>query len=332
VSRAALAPPLVISAIIPTVGRPDTLRVCMSSVLRQTTPIAEVIVVHCGDDPETESVTADPRWRAAGLDCRYFRYPERNAAAQRNFAVERAKGEFLLLLDDDVELEPAWTTELFKPIWQDERVGATMGRMTNQRMEEPTLVWRLYRRMLPGDPRRFEPGRLIGAVMPNGFPSAGTTPVPAEWLGAGVTAIRRAAFLSVGGFAPYFCRSSPGEDLDLGYRLSRHWSVLYVPTACCIHHQHPSGRERAGDYQFESMRSRYAILLRAFGKSPAAALAHILYWVAFQSVSEMASLRKGLRVTLLSAWWGRLRGIVSCVLWRPPINHERPDLFPMSQR
>jgi glycosyltransferase involved in cell wall biosynthesis len=42
-----------ISAIIPTVGRPELLRLCLDSLAKQTVPIAEVVVVHCGDDSET---------------------------------------------------------------------------------------------------------------------------------------------------------------------------------------------------------------------------------------------------------------------------------------
>ena len=69
------------------------------------------------------------------------------------------------------------------------------------------------------------------------------TLIPCEWIRGGASALRRDAFESVGGFASFFKGSSPGEDLDLGYRLSRKWKVYYVPSAKCIHHQAPSGRE-----------------------------------------------------------------------------------------
>jgi GT2 family glycosyltransferase len=320
-----------ISAIIPTVGRPDKLRACLDSIARQSQPVAEVLVVHCGDDAETADVVGDPRWAAAGIRCHYFAYPERHAAAQRNFAIQRAAHDNLLLLDDDVELEPGWVAALFEPIWADPAVGATMGRLVNQPIARPTTWWRIYRHLVAGS-AGLAPGRLIGAAMPNGFPVSAVQPMPTEWIGGGVSAIRRRAFVSVGGFAPYFNGSSPGEDLDLGFRLSRHWKVLYVPAARCVHHEDRRGRGRDEDYQYQSIRSRYAIRLRAFGSSRAAALAHVMIWLVFQAVSELAAVRHGRLRGLGKVWTARLRAVKSCVRWIPPPAGGDRSLMPAHAR
>jgi len=307
-----------ISAIIATVGRPDLLRRCLQSLSKQTVRIAEVVVVHCGDDAETMVVTNDECWKESGMDVRYFHYPERNCAQQRNFAIELAKHENLLLIDDDVEVDPLWAEELFKPIWNDPAVGATMGSLINQPMATPTLFWRIYRILLHGRVKGFEPGRLVGAALPNGFPTTTDKPIPCEWIGGGASALRHEAFASVGGFASFFSGSSPGEDLDLGYRLSRSWKVYYVPSARCIHHQAPSGREEANQHQYLSMRSRFGILTITMGKNRYAALAHIGFWALVQCLSEIASLRRGvLRPDLPRAWSGRLRGFLSCISFQP---------------
>ena len=263
---------------------------------------------------ETLALTNDPRWREAGMDVRYYRYEERNCAQQRNFAVRHAKYDNLLLIDDDVEVEREWVEELFKPIWNDPKVGATMGRLINQPLATPTLFWRIYRILLYGRAAGFEPGRLIGAALPNGFPTTAQEPILCEWIGGGASALRREAFESVGGFASFFTGSSPGEDLDLGYRLSRKWKVLYVPSARCVHHQAPSGREEPDRQQYLSMRARFGILSTTMGKSRYAALAHIGLWALVQFLSEVASLRRGLlRPDLPRAWSGRMRGFLSCI-------------------
>ena len=301
---------MTISAIIATVGRPEMLRRCLDSLTKQTVPVSEVVVVHCGDDVETQKMAQDA-WPFA---VRYFHHPERNCARQRNFAIAHAKYLDLLLVDDDVEVDPHWVEELFKPIWADPTVGATMGRLVNQPMASPTFFWRLYRVLLHGRVKGFEPGKLIGAALPNGFPTTAEEPVPCEWIGGGASALRREAFESVGGFASFFTGSSPGEDLDLGYRLSREWKVLYVPAAKCVHHQAASGREQSDQHQYLSMRARFGILTITMGKSRYAALGHIGLWGAVQFLSELASLRHGLsRPDLPRAWAGRLRGFFSCV-------------------
>jgi len=300
-----------ISAIIATVGRPDMLRRCLDSLAKQTVRVSEVVVVHCGDDAETQTVCEDQCW---SFEVRYFHYPERNCARQRNFAIARAHHDYLLLLDDDIEIDAHWVEELFKPIWADPQIGATMGRLINQPLASPTFFWRVYRILLHGRVEGFEPGRLIGAALPNGFPTTLEEPVPCEWIGGGASALRREAFEGVGGFASFFTGSSPGEDLDLGYRLSRSWKVFYVPAAKCVHHQASSGREQSDQHQYLSMRARFGILTITMGKSRYRALGHIGLWALVQFLSELASLRHGLsRPDLPRAWSGRLRGFISCV-------------------
>jgi len=300
-----------VSAIIPTVGRPAMLRRCLDSLAKQTVRVSEVLVVHCGDDADTRELAAASGW---GFDVRYFHHAEKNCARQRNFGVAQARFDNLLLIDDDIEVDPQWVEELFKPIWSDPHAGATMGRLVNQPLLRPTFFWRLYRRLLHGRVKGFEPGKLIGAALPNGFPATLTTPVASEWIGGGVSALRREAFESVGGFASFFTGSSPGEDLDLGYRLSRRWQVLYVPSATCVHHQSSSGRESLDQHQYLSMRARFGILTLTMGKSRYAALGHVGFWAVVQGLSELASLRHGLvRPDLPRAWTGRLRGFLSCI-------------------
>jgi len=189
-----------------------------------------------------------------------------------------------------------------------------MGRLVNQSLATPTLFWRMYRTILYGRGKGFEPGRLIGAALPNGFPTNAVQPIACEWIGGGASALRREAFESAGGFASFFEGSSPGEDLDLGFRLSRTWKVYYVPSARCIHHQSPSGREASDRQQYLSMRSRFGILTITMGKKRHLALGHVALWALVQFLSEVASLRHGLlRPDLPRAWSGRLRGFLSCL-------------------
>ena len=307
-----------VSAIVPTLGRPPLLHQCLTSLSKQSVPVSEVVVVHCGDDAETQEVANDDRWVNAGMHVRYFHYAERNCAAQRNFAIEKASYNNLLLIDDDVEADERWVEELLKPIWSDSSVGATMGNIINQQLSSPTPFWKFYRVLLYGKEAGMTPGRLVGAALPNGFPKSATEPIPCEWIGGGASAVRRDAFLSVGGFAPFFTGSSPGEDLDLGYRLSRRWKVYYVPSATCIHHQSPERREQTDQHQYLSMRSRFGILTSTMSKGRPAALAHIALWAMVQGLSEIAALRKGsISSDLLKLWKGRTKGFISCLTWHP---------------
>ena len=313
-----LQKPEPISAIIATLGRPELLNLCLESLSRQTVPVTEVIVVHCGEDAGTETLVNDLRWRQLGMTARYFHYQERNCAKQRNFAVQQASYQNLLLVDDDIEVEPEWTAELFKPIWSDSEVAATMGNLVNQPMASPTFLWRVYRMLLHGRRKGLEPGRLVGAALPNGFPVNARDPIACEWIGGGASAVRREYFTSVGGFASFFAGSSPGEDLDLGYRLSRKLKTYYIPSARCVHHQAPSGREPTDHHQYLSMRCRFGILTATMRKRRIVALGHIGLWALVQGLSEIAQIRRGMpRSELVKAWLGRARGLLSCLRWVP---------------
>lgn len=92
-----------VSAVIPTRGRPELLACAVRSALRQTWRFLEVIVVLDGPDAETEAYLAslaDRRVRSVML-------PETlGGCAARNAGVRAARGEWIAFLDDDDEWTP----------------------------------------------------------------------------------------------------------------------------------------------------------------------------------------------------------------------------------
>jgi glycosyltransferase involved in cell wall biosynthesis len=92
-----------VSAVIPTRGRPELLACAIRSALRQTWRDLEVVVVLDGPDPATEAHLAsvgNPRVRAVIL-------PEpAGGCAARNAGVRAASGEWVAFLDDDDEWMP----------------------------------------------------------------------------------------------------------------------------------------------------------------------------------------------------------------------------------
>jgi GT2 family glycosyltransferase len=306
-----------IAVVIATVGRADALQVCLESLAIQTVRPAEIMIVHSGSDPETR-VVCEQDWTSRGLNVQYFAYPQKSAALQRDFAVRRTGQPLIMFADDDMEFEPDWIESLLRELMRAPDIGATMGRILNQTIAVPTPLWRLYRRLVASAPRALAPGAVVGAQVQIGFPEDATEPMPSEWVGGCITLLRKDAYLSVNGFAPHFRGSSPGEDVDLGYRISRRWKVIYVPSARCLHHQSPLGREDIGRHQYLSMRSRFNFCRASAGMGTVRSLWHITLWGIFQSASEFSQVRRGrLRRDFLAACWGRVRGLWSCIGWDP---------------
>lgn len=94
---------ILISTIIPTQNRPILLLRAVASVLAQTFPALEVIVVIDGPNPVTSqklSSIEDPRVRVIQLSV------GKGGARARNDGVSQARGEWIAFLDDDDEWLP----------------------------------------------------------------------------------------------------------------------------------------------------------------------------------------------------------------------------------
>jgi glycosyltransferase involved in cell wall biosynthesis len=91
-----------ISALIPTYNRRDFVQRAVRSILAQTVPVDEIIVV---DDGSTDG-TAEEVERAFGDRVRVVRQVNQGVAAARRRAILESKGEWVAFLDSDDEWTP----------------------------------------------------------------------------------------------------------------------------------------------------------------------------------------------------------------------------------
>lgn len=95
-----------VSVIIPTYKRPDTLDVSINSVLRQTYPNVEVIVVD-DNNPDTEGrrLTEEKMVQfSENPRVKYIKHEKnKNGSAARNTGAMASQGEYVAFLDDDDE-------------------------------------------------------------------------------------------------------------------------------------------------------------------------------------------------------------------------------------
>jgi GT2 family glycosyltransferase len=204
-----------VTAVVPTFAARPELRVVLDA-LRQL-PVDEVLVVENAANP--------------GLDqrpgVRVLR-PNRNLGiAARNLAAREAKGELLLMLDDDSYPLPGAIETLVGAFERNDRLGVAGG---------------LVRDVDPGTGAENERGTNTFDYW-LGDPSRPDDDVPSFFFPEGASIIRRDAFLDVGGyFEPYF---QAGAGLDLATRLLAHgWDVRYVPAAKFVHLKAGSGRDK----------------------------------------------------------------------------------------
>lgn len=93
------------SFIIPVYNRPDEVDELLASLCQQTTDDFEVVVVDDGSSVPCREVVE----RYAGkLHVSYCEKPNSGPGQTRNYGVERAKGEYALILDSDAVLPPGY--------------------------------------------------------------------------------------------------------------------------------------------------------------------------------------------------------------------------------
>ena len=237
-----------ISVIIPTYGREQPLQDTIVDVLKQDYPNYEVLVVDqtAAHQPDTQEFL-DELARVGKI--RLFKLNWASLPGARNYAVRRAKGEILLFIDDDVQLESGFLAAHAKN-YARSQVGAVAGRV--------------FDRMKLAD---FEPGLEIQELPPEAM-DAGIawyhinlvhTVKPQQVLSArGCNmSFRREIFEQHGiWFDERFRGSAVREESDFCLRLRRtNLMVWYDPDANLVH----LGEETGGCHDISTRSMGYQI-------------------------------------------------------------------------
>ena len=189
-----------VAAVITSRNRPRFARQAYESVLAQTVPADEIVVVD--DGSETPLDAADfPSARVLRLD------PSRGASAARNQGAQACGGDVLMFLDDD-------------DVWLPEKLAAQRACFEGPGGSDVALVYSgrvIVRDDAPEQPLRRVASRFEGTALPQLWWSnvVGVT---------SAVAIRRSVFDEVGGFD----ESAPLRlDYDLWLRCARHGTVRW---------------------------------------------------------------------------------------------------------
>ena len=190
-----------LSVVIPTYNRVDRLKRVLAALEKQTYPVTnyEVIVVSDGsiDDTNEYMQTVETSQRLI-----FIEQTNSGPATARNRGLERATGEIVLFIDDDVVPSPNLLAEHLRchESYQEDIVvlGPMLTppdfRMSSWIWWEQTMLVKQYTSMLTG---KWKP--------------------TARQFYTGNSSVARRHLIEVGGFDPTFRRA---EDLELAYRLA----------------------------------------------------------------------------------------------------------------
>lgn len=302
----------VISVIVPTIGRPDSLVRLLESLSQQTVMPDEVLVADGSDQDATRRIVADSHWASAGLSVDWLPVHPPNAVSQRLAAIGKAQEQFLLLLDDDVVLEPECAENMLSVLRALPDVVGVFGDFNNQDWSMPTRAWRLYLRFVLGMQERAWQGKVLGPLLRFGYSPRPQGLAPMEWIGTCNTMIRRSAYDACGGFSTFFLhRCTMNEDVDLGLKLARVGRILFCPAARMAYHHAPGGRVSVTVAAEDDLFNRFMVIHKTMERSKLRSLLLIRCFLSIESLSNFVGACKRAQVgPTFQLLIGRLRGLI----------------------
>lgn len=250
-----------IDVLVPTCDRPAELAVTLAGLAAQDGPAFSVVVSDqsaAADTAEVPAVAAMLRvLQAQGRRVSWHRHlPRRGLAEQRHFLLGRARAPYVLLLDDDVWLEPGLLQRLHDAVvtlgcgfvgaavqglsylddvrpWEQETFEPWDGRVVPERVRRGTPAferWRLH-----------NAANLAHVAAGQRLPRDEWLAYKVAWIGACVL-YRRSALLDCGGFS-FWDRLPPhhsGEDVAVQWRVMERYGGAGILPSGAVHLEAPT--------------------------------------------------------------------------------------------
>lgn len=254
---------MIVSVIIVTIGAKDYIQLCLNSLVKQTHPPFEIIIIDNSSKPSfaEEIHKLYPSVKLYSSDENLF------YAAALNKAITLCKGEFILCLNDDVVLDKDFIQQALNGFLVNSKIGSVSGKIlrSNGKTLDSTglflSVWRTAKERGYGQPDlgQFEKSVFIFGV-------------------SGAAAFYRKQMLedvkdTNGYFDSRF--SMFYEDLDISWRAQiKGWFAYYVPAALAYHVRGGSFRPDSGidkpvarkylnvELHYELIKNRYLTILK----------------------------------------------------------------------
>jgi N-acetylglucosaminyl-diphospho-decaprenol L-rhamnosyltransferase len=204
------------------------LRYCLDAIARERATVdfdTEVLVLdNASLDGSAEAARGHP------VITEVIALQERRGKAENDSELlQRARGRFCLLLNEDSELEPGATVALHAALAAGERAGAAGAMLVRADGEQQPSAWRF--------PSPWT--ALLSALWLHRrtvVQSRGDRVRRVDWTQSAAMLVRREAAAEIGYFDPAFFVYS--DEVDFCRRLAdAGWETLYVPDARAVHHE-----------------------------------------------------------------------------------------------
>ena len=208
-----------ICAIIPTFNRPFMLCECIDSILAQTHPVDEIIVVNDGSTDDTIDVV-----QSYGDRLTLINKGNGGKSSALNLGLKHCKSDYIWICDDDDLAAPDGVKHLADALDSNDDAGFAFG------------TYQVF--------RKDETGYSYSEIVNPGVELEPNICIRFLEGGAGITLqyamlVRRSVYERVGPFREELIRS---QDFDMMIRLFRSFKAVYVPKSVFYQRQHDGPR------------------------------------------------------------------------------------------
>ncbi len=184
--------------------------------------------------------------------------------------LQRARGRFALLLNEDSELQPGATESLHAALASRPRAGAAGAALLRPDGTAQPSAWRFPTLATAAAQALFLHRRLV-------VQSGGAKVREVDWAQSAALLVRREAAAQIEWFDPAFFVYS--DEVDFARRLrDAGWSVLHVPAARAIHHEQLSTGAGAERRIVELARNRDRYMRKHYGPVEAMLVRWLTAW------------------------------------------------------
>ncbi len=239
-----------VSVIVVNHNRADLLRECLDSLVAQTYPCFEILVVDNGSTDASRDLAAgypDSRIRLIAL--------EKNLGfgVPNNIGIKQARGTLIALLNNDAVADPVWLQRLVECLASHPDVGMCASKIL---VYGTRVIDKAGHLMYPDGQNR---GRGTGEIDDGRFDKPGEALFP-----DGCAALyRREALEQVSGFDPHFFAYADDADLGVCCQL-KGWRCLYEPQAVVHHHRSSTSGAYSAEKIYLVERNRFWLAVKSF--------------------------------------------------------------------
>jgi glycosyltransferase involved in cell wall biosynthesis len=222
-----------VSVIVCSRDREESLRAALRSILAVDYPAFEVVIV---DSAPATDATSRVIQEANDHRVRYVHEPGSGLSRARNSGIEAARGEILAFTDDDVVVDRSWLQAILRGFRRAARIDCVTGLVVGAELETPSQA---YFEAKVNWASSFQPRLYDLAAHRSDDPRY---PYCAGLIGTGANfALSRSAAGSVGRFDEALGAGSPpqgGEDLDYFLRVLLAGGTIAYEPASLVWHMH----------------------------------------------------------------------------------------------